>query len=91
MSPMCSRNARAKKALVGHAQWGTLRVILGNVHEQAWKDHLYSLAAALSRNGESRRAGVGRVRSLAFLSILRGLGPLARCCSSSAQSSESNQ
>ena len=24
-----------------------IRAILGNVHEQAWKDHLWSLAAAL--------------------------------------------
>jgi hypothetical protein len=47
MTPLCSRNARPKKALVGRAQWGLIRAILGNVHEQAWKDHLYSLAAAL--------------------------------------------
>ena len=31
-----------------HARSGELiRTILGNVHEQAWKDHLYSLAAVL--------------------------------------------
>jgi hypothetical protein len=48
VSPLCSRNARPKKALVGRAQWGTHPSHLGdNVHEQAWKDQLWSLAAAL--------------------------------------------
>ncbi len=28
MSPLCSRNARPKEALVGRAQWGTRRAIL---------------------------------------------------------------
>jgi hypothetical protein len=48
VSPLCSRNARPWKALVGRAQWGThpghpLEI----VNERAWKDHLWSLAAAL--------------------------------------------
>ena len=47
VSPLCSRNARPKKALVGRAQWGTHPGHPGQRHEQAWKDHLYSLAAAL--------------------------------------------
>ncbi len=48
VSPLCSRNARSQKTLVGRAQWGTLRAILGdNVDDQAWKDYLWSLAAAL--------------------------------------------
>ena len=28
MSPLCSRNARSRKTLVGRAQWGTLQAIL---------------------------------------------------------------
>jgi len=48
VSPLCSRNARPKKALVGRAQWGNHPGHPGdNVHEQAWKDHIWSLAAAL--------------------------------------------
>jgi hypothetical protein len=48
VSPLCSRNARPKKALVGRAQWGTQPSYPGdNVHEQAWKDHMGSLAVAL--------------------------------------------
>ena len=48
MSPLCSRNARPQKALVGRAQWGTHPDHPGDdIHEQAWKDHLWSLAAAL--------------------------------------------
>jgi hypothetical protein len=48
VSPLCSRNARSQKTLVGRAQWGTHPGHLrDNVHEQAWKDHLWSLAAAL--------------------------------------------
>ncbi len=47
MSPLCSRNARLEKALVGRAQWGTHPGHPRNVHEQAWKDHLRLLAAAL--------------------------------------------
>ena len=38
--PLCSRNARPEKALVGRAQWGTYPAILENVHEQAWRDYL---------------------------------------------------
>jgi hypothetical protein len=48
MSPLCSRNARPQKALVGRAQWGAHPGYpWENVHEQAWKDHIRSLAAAL--------------------------------------------
>ena len=36
--------------------------------------------AACPRNGAFRRAGVGRVRSLAFLSILHGVLPLSQTC-----------
>jgi hypothetical protein len=39
VSPLCSRNARSQKALVGRAQWGTHPGLpRGNIHEQAWKD-----------------------------------------------------
>jgi hypothetical protein len=48
VSPLCSRNARPKKALVGRAQWGTHPSHPGdNVYEQAWKDYLWLLAEAL--------------------------------------------
>src|SRR5437016_872744 len=47
MSPLCSRNARPKKGPRWTRAVGDIRAILGNVHEQAWKDYLYSLAAAL--------------------------------------------
>jgi hypothetical protein len=48
VSPLCSRNARSQKTLVGRAQWGTHPGHPGdNVNKQAWKDHLWSLAAAL--------------------------------------------
>jgi len=47
MSPPCSRNARLEKALVGRAQWGTHPGHpRDNIHERAWKNHLWSLAAA---------------------------------------------
>jgi hypothetical protein len=72
VSPLCSRNARSQKTLVGPRSGGIIRATLGiNIHEQAWKAQRRSLAAALPWNGASWRAGVGRVRSLAFLSILR--------------------
>jgi hypothetical protein len=55
VSPLCSRNARSQKTLVGRAQWGTHPGHPGdNVHEQAWKDHLWSLAAALPAQGASQ-------------------------------------
>jgi len=44
-----------------------------NEYEQAWKDNRWSLAAALLGQGASRRARVGQVRSLDFLSILRAV------------------
>jgi hypothetical protein len=48
VSPLCSRNARSQKTLVGRAQWGTHPGHPGdNVHEQAWKDHFGLPAAAL--------------------------------------------
>ena len=72
MSPLCSRNARPKKALVGRAQWGTHPGHpWGNINEQAWKNHLWSLAAALLGKGASRRVRVGWVRSLVCLSSLQ--------------------
>jgi len=39
--------------------------ILGNVHEQAWKDHRWSLAAALlgTRRVPGRRGCLGRLRA----------------------------
>jgi len=51
VSPLCSRNARSQKTLVGRAQWGTHPGHpRDNMHEQAWKDHkdhIGSLTAAL--------------------------------------------
>jgi hypothetical protein len=38
------------------------------------------------RNGASRRAGVGRVRSLAFLSILQECSPIGHTCGPSKSS-----
>jgi hypothetical protein len=38
VSPLCSRNARPRKGLVGRAQWGTPpNHPRDKVHEQAWK------------------------------------------------------
>jgi len=46
VSPLCSRNARLEKALVGRAQWETHPGHpRDNVPEQAWKDDLWPLAA----------------------------------------------
>jgi hypothetical protein len=77
VSPLCSRNARSKKALVGRAQWGTHPGHpRENVHEQAWKDHLWSLAAALlgTRRVLARQGWAGE--KVAFLSILRVCSPV---------------
>jgi len=47
VSPLCSRNARSQKTLVGRAQWGTHPGHQrDNVNEQARNNHLSSLAAA---------------------------------------------
>ena len=69
MSPLCSRNARPEKTLVERAQWGTHPGILGNVHEQDWKELRWSLTAALP--AEWRFLARGAEKSPAFLSILR--------------------
>ena len=48
MSPLCSRNARSQKTLVGRAQWGTHPSHpVDNIHERTWADYLESLAVAL--------------------------------------------
>ena len=39
MAPLCSRNARPRKALVGRAQWGTIQPPPLKKSERAWKDH----------------------------------------------------
>jgi hypothetical protein len=67
VSPLCSGNARSQKALVGRAQWGTRPGHPGdNVHEQVWKDHLWSLAAALpvTRRVSARRGWAGEKSGL---------------------------
>ncbi len=64
MSPLCSRNARPEKALVERARWGTHPVHPGNnIHEQACKDHRWSLAAALfgKRRVPGQRGYLGRL------------------------------
>ncbi len=48
VSPLCSRNARPQKALVGRAQWGdSSGSSLGYRKRGTWKNYLWSLAAAL--------------------------------------------
>ena len=67
MSPLCSRNARSQKTLVGRAQWGTQPDHpWDNIHEQAWNDHIGSLAAALpaGRRVLARRGWVGEMSEL---------------------------
>jgi len=49
VSPLCSRNARSQKTLVGRAQWGTLQAILDKINEQAWKDYLIALCGLAGR------------------------------------------
>ena len=65
MSPLCSRNARSQKTLVGRAQVGLIRAIIGNVHEQAWKGYLWLITAALhgTRRVPGRRVYLGRLRA----------------------------
>jgi hypothetical protein len=44
----CARATRGlRRPSLDARSGGLIRVIPGNVHEQAWKDHLWSLAAAL--------------------------------------------
>jgi len=66
VSPLCSRNARSQKTLVGRAQRGTHPGHpVDNVHEQGWKDHLWSLAAAWFgiRRVLGQRGCLGRLRA----------------------------
>ena len=50
VSPLCSRDARSQKTLVGRAQWRTHPGHAENqqYNEQAWKNYLWSLAAGFS-------------------------------------------
>ena len=67
MSPLCSRNARSQKTLVGRAQWGTHPGHPGdNEHEQAWKYHPWLLTAALpaERRVLARRGWAGEKSGL---------------------------
>jgi hypothetical protein len=67
VSPLSSRNARPQKALVGRAQWGTHPGHPGdNIHEQAWKGHLWLLAMALLAEGRvlARRGWAGEKSGL---------------------------
>jgi hypothetical protein len=67
VSPLCSRNARSQKTLVGRAQWGTHPGHPGdNEHEQVWKYHTCSLAAALHgiRRVSARQGWVGEKSGL---------------------------
>jgi hypothetical protein len=48
MGPLCSRNARFRKTLVGRAQWGTHPGHpRDNIYEQAWRNYFLLLPAAL--------------------------------------------
>jgi hypothetical protein len=40
-SPLCSRNARSRKTLVGRAQWKINQPPSLERNEQAWKEHVY--------------------------------------------------
>jgi hypothetical protein len=75
MSPLCSRNARSQKTLVGRAQW---RAQSGHPGRTATSKLGRAIVMCLLRpclgQDASRRVRVGRVRSLALFSILR------RCC-----------
>jgi hypothetical protein len=74
MSPLCSRNARPRRGLVGRAQWGTHRGHPEDtVNERAWKNDLWSLAGPCLGKARPGRARVGRVRGQAFLNSLRCL------------------
>jgi hypothetical protein len=62
VSPLCSRNARPLKALVGRAQWGTHPGHpVETINERDWKNDLWSLAEALpaERRGLGRRGCLG--------------------------------
>ena len=63
MSPLCSRNARSRRPSLDARSVGLIRAIIGNVHEQAWKGHLWSLTAALhgTRRVPGRRVYLGRL------------------------------
>jgi hypothetical protein len=67
VSLLCSRNARSQKTLVGRAQWETHPAHPGDdVQEQAWKDYLELLTAALlgTRRVSARQGWVGEKVSL---------------------------
>jgi hypothetical protein len=67
VSPLCSRNARSQKTLVGRAQWGTHPGHpRGNMHEHDWKDHRRAFAVALlgSRRVSARQGWVGEKSGL---------------------------
>ena len=72
MNPLCSRNARSQKTLVGRAQWGTHPGHPRTTYTSRFGRAIFSRSLRpCPRNGASRRAGVGRVRPAAILSILR--------------------
>ncbi len=57
VSPLCSRNARPRKGLVGRAQWGTHPGHpRDNIHEQARTDHI--LVARCGLAWDKARPGV---------------------------------
>jgi hypothetical protein len=71
MSPLCSRNARSQKTLVGRAQWRAQSGYPGRTATSKLGRAIVmcSLRPCLGPDA-SRRVRVGRVRSLALLSIL---------------------
>jgi hypothetical protein len=67
VSPLCSRNAHDRNVLVRRAQWGTHPGHpLDTVNERAWKNYLWSLAAALpvERRVSARRGRAGETSGL---------------------------
>jgi hypothetical protein len=75
VSPLCSRNARPPKGLVGRAQWGTHPSHPGvRYTSKLGKDHLYSLAAALPAEWRvlARRGWVGEKAGLFEHPVLLG-------------------
>jgi hypothetical protein len=83
MSPLCSRNARSQKTLVGRAQWRAQSGYPGRTATSKLGRAIVmcSLRPCLGQDA-SRRVRVGWVRSLVILSILWDIHSRFQRCSS---------